>query len=418
MKWRKLVLLFVVIPLLLYGGVRGYLWYSLKSTVAQVQDAVSNSATLEYGEIQTPILGPIGVTKISYRPHGFNQTVNIGSVLIRWNEPTELLDLIQAFYKGTLPERLRLSVNRVHVPMEGDIAAWWDEQRGVDLGIPVSVPDSMFGCGAGIFSSADLRSLGYGTLFANLRFEYNYRRGSNEVTFYSSMRAQEMMTFTFEGSIPSSGISLSLRSIGSALPKLANVSISYDDESYNKRKISMCAKRSGTSEEQYVESHIQGILTDLKEYRLYPSTELIDAYRTYLVKPAKLTVNLNPYEPLEPSIFAKFDHTNFIDWLGIEIVSDETPVKELVRQGQPEVVEVEQAEAVQQHEEKFQSTPIEQLPEHVNRLARVRTKQGRTHYAYVERVDVEELVLSQHLVGGSTTFSVNLADISEVSVLY
>ena len=394
------------------------MWYSLKSVVDQVRAGVSETATLEYGDIKTPILGPIGVTKIRYRPHGFDQTVNIGSVMILWKEPQELLDLLQAFYQNRLPERLRLSANRISVPIQGDIAEWWDKQAGIDLDMPVTIPASMFGCGEGAFTSADLRSLGYETLFANLRFEYNFRRISNELTFYASMRAQEMMTLSLDGSIPSSGISLSLTGIGSSPPRLANVSISYDDESYNKRKLSLCTKRSGVTQDQYVNNHIKGILTDLREYRLYPSAELIDAYRAYLVKPAKLTVNLNPYEPLSPETFAKFDHTNFIDWLGIEVFADETPVKELVRLDQPEFVVAEPTEATLRQEETFQSTPIEQLPEHVNRLTRIRTKQGKTHYAYLESVNVEELILSQHLVGGSATFSVSIDDISEISVLY
>ena len=76
MKWRNLILTVLLVPVLLYGALRGYLWYSINSTVNHIQSRVGGFATLGYDEIRSPVLGPIGVTGITYTPHGFSEPVD------------------------------------------------------------------------------------------------------------------------------------------------------------------------------------------------------------------------------------------------------------------------------------------------------------------------------------------------------
>ena len=418
MKWRNLVLIVLLVPVLLYGATRGYLWYSISSTVDQIQSRVGGFATLDYDEIRSPILGPIGVTGVTYTPHGFNEQVTIGSVFVHWNEPRELLDLVQAFHKNTLPKQLRVSINQVKVPLSGDIAGWLDANRQLNLNLPFQLPASLRGCGEGSFNSVDFREMGYDFLRTNLRFEYGLNDRSKNFSFYATMRNQEMMTLYVEGSAPSGGVSLSLNTLFNNVPKLSNVSVTYEDDSYVTRKVAFCSKKSNKSEKEYIESHTEQVIADLSKAQFFPSKELIDAYQSHLIEPSKFTITLNPYEPMDSTVFTKVDQGNFVQWLGLEVMANEKPIKELVASEAPKIAAEEQARKPTQKEETFNSTPIFKLPEHIGQFARVRTKEGKFHYAYLEKAGANQLTLTQHLVGGSATFVINVTDIDDVSVLY
>lgn len=418
MKWRNLIFLILVIPVVLYGATKGFLWYSINSAVTSVQNRVSEFATLDYEGIRTPVLGPIGVDGITFKPLGFDESIKVGSVLVHWDETHELLDLLTAFYKKTLPEQLQISVNSVEIPVGGDITGWWDNEKQPAANSPVGLPASLWGCGTGPFKSVDYGGMGYKSLTSNLRFDYSLNEKLKVFSFYGKLENQNMMKFVIDGSTPSNEVSLSVASIFSAMPRLGNVSITFEDDTFNARKIQYCSKLAEKSEEQYLNDHIEHLVSDYHNTGLYPSTELIDAYRGYLTGDSKLTVNINPYEPMNSEVLARVDPENLVEWLGLEIVAGETPVKEILAPLEAEIVAGEQQKADQPREETFNSTPIEQLPEHLGKLTRVKTKDARFHYAYLEKAGTEELILTQHLVGGSATFVINVTDIEDVSVLY
>ena len=260
--------------------------------------------------------------------------------------------------------------------------------------------------------------MGYDFLRVDLRFEYSLDNRSKDFSFYATMRNQEMMNLYLEGSAPSSGVSLSLNTLFNNMPRLSNVSVTYEDDSYVTRKIAYCSKNSNKPEKQYIESHIEQVIADLSKTGFYPSEELIDAYRGHLTEPSKFTITLNPYEPMDSTAFGQVDQKNFVQWLGLEVMTNEKPIKELVAPEAPKIAAKEQAKEPVRREESFNSTPIYKLPEYIGQLTRVRTKEGKFHYAYLEKAGTDQLTLTQHLVGGSATFVINVRDIDDVSVLY
>lgn len=413
MKKRLVLLLLVLLPAALYGGVRGYLWYSVKDTVSQVQKMLTGQGFLSYREVRSPVLGPIGVTGVTFTPRGFNQSIEIGSVLAHWDEPEQLIKILEAFYKKQLPAELKLSLNRINIPLTGEFAAWFDAP-GQLVTQPIPTPASLHGCGNGAFSSTDLRNMGYESLTIDLRLEYA-RRGLDQTSFLIRMRSHDMMALTLEGRLPSGAALSSTTRLLSSGVSLGSISLTYDDESYNKRMLKYCTERTGKPEQQFVDDHVQQLVDELGRYQMAPSDELIAVYRQYLTDPVTLTISLNPYEPLAPGVLYKLDRDNFVDWLGLEISADGKPVKEIRAALQPEIAEEEAPP--QQHEETFQMTPVAELTEHVGRLARIRTKTGVLE-GYLEKANSQELVLTQSLSGGSFTFVVEVEDVALVEVLY
>jgi hypothetical protein len=418
MKWRNLILLLVIVPVLLYGGVKGFFWYSIDAMIKQAKIRVAPSADITYREIRTSVLGPIGVTGITIRPHDINDVIKVGSILVQWDEPREILPILEALFYKKLPDKLNLSIERILLSLDGEIVAGLGQQQQWDSNLPFRVPASIWGCGSGKFQAADLLAMDYQRLRIDARMEYNYYPVTKNLSFFARIRSPDMMTLSFEGEVPSGKSHLSLNSIISSIPKMSNFSFALEDESYNAKKISYCSKKNKQSGDDFLDDHVQRIVADLQQSNLNPSTELTNAYRDFLSKPARISVNFDPYEPTGIEKFSELDRDNFAEWLGIEVLADQEPVGELLAPLQSEQDETEEPEQPVQKEEQFNPTPVADLGDFIGKLARVKTNDGRAHYAYIEKANTENLVLTRHLVGGSATFKLSYAEIIEVAVLY
>lgn len=418
MRIRNLIVLLVVLPLLAWGAVKGFIWYSLDAVFKQTQARVSHLADISYRDVRTTVLGPIGFSGVTIRPKGYEDVIKIGSILAHWKEPKEVIPILEAFFHKSLPQHLDLSANQIALSLDSDLGDALLEPDAWEWQSPLSLPASIWGCGSSRFQAADYRVLKYHHLSLNARLEYSLAPATNTLDFYLRVRNADMMSVSLEGSIPTQGKNMPrLQAILRPGLKLANLAYTHEDDSYNEKKVAYCAKKSGESPADFVESQIARISADLEHSNLYPSTELSEAYRSFLTGGTRVTVNLDPFEPAGLVELAGIEPQNLEDWLGLSVLADNKQLDELFLERKV-LMEEEEEEIVRQKEETFNPTPLAELGDHLNRLARIRTNDGKTHYAYIETTAPEMLVLTQHLVGGSATFELAYRDIVEVAVLY
>jgi len=420
MKARTLILLIVILPLLVWGAVKGFIWYSLDASFKNIQARVSHLADLSYRDVRTPVMGPIGYTSVTIRPKGYKDVIKVGSILVHWKEPKEIIPILEAFFNKALPPRLEITANNVSFSLDSDLGDVLLQPARWDWESPLTFPPSVWGCGNGTFQAADYRALEYGHLSINARLEYSLSPGTNALKFFLRLRNPGMTSFLFEGSIPLKSKQMpTVQQLSSPGLKLADLSYTVQDESYNEKKIAYCAKKNGVSATEFVDGQISRISADLEQINLYPSTELSNAYRSHLAEGTRVTVNLTPFEPAGINELAQIAPGNLVDWLGISVVANDVPISELFVDRKDLVEEEEEdEEESQQTEEAFNPTPFAELSEHLNRLARVTTGDGKVHYAYIESTAPEKLTLTRHLVGGSATFELEFSEIVEVAVLY
>ena len=105
MRLRNIIILLLILPVLVWGGVKAFLWYSIDATFKQAQDQLSNRADISYREVRTSVLGPIGLTGITIRPKGSDDVIKVGALLATWNEPKGK-DSVVSF--GSLIRRFRV----------------------------------------------------------------------------------------------------------------------------------------------------------------------------------------------------------------------------------------------------------------------------------------------------------------------
>lgn len=85
---RGKLLLILLIPALLYGGLKGFLYFKAKRTVDEIVLAAANQADIRYADISTDLRGAVTVSGIDVQPRGYGDALTIGSVRIASDDPT------------------------------------------------------------------------------------------------------------------------------------------------------------------------------------------------------------------------------------------------------------------------------------------------------------------------------------------
>lgn len=421
MNWRKTLLLFVGLPAVVYGIAHGAVWYTVKSRADDVKQALAPFAKFNYGKIHASLFGPVGIGDITISPHSMDDTFRVGSVLAHPDGPADLYRILRASHSAAIPASFKISINRAQFDLTGPLFEMMDQMSSMGAGAATANIGSNFGCGdRQQFGITDLVRMGYDTLVTDLRFEYGLDNRDGTLNLFTRVRTHDMMEFSFEGVIPAEQAGATIRSPGAQIPSLSNLTFSYQDEDYNRRKNQYCSDLTGVSVEKFLDRHVAGFEAFLHSGDFTPSQALIEAYRKFVANPgSRITVSLNPYEPLDMFALQRIDSAEWLEWLGVKVSVNGDPVAELGSvnpRAEEQLAEGDETKP-KVTPDTYKLTPLAELGGHLNRKVKILTNDGKQHDAYLERIEPEQLVLTQHLVGGSATFSVPLATIDEVLVL-
>ncbi len=414
---RKLLIVVFLLPVLAYGGAKGYLWYSIYSTMDDLTTSLSAFANLEYKDIRAPLTAPFGVSGITIAPHMVNETVKIGSVLVHNSSVKDLYRLLKSIHNEQIPDRLEISFNRIGMDLGGDLLSLSANDQQIHF---FGTPLEALGCGdRQAFSPNDLVAMGYDSISMDTRFSYETNRSNNNMDFFVKFGVRDATSVTLEASIPSSQMPRSKESLLFQTPELVEFSVNVEDMSFNERRNKYCANLLGSSVDQFVDRHVKAVVAYLHDREIPVSEEVVNAYRRYVTESGNITIRANPLDPVGIMSFATLNARQLVDWLGLEVNISGKNIQHFLAQPVEEPnVEDEDNATPRVPPDTYKQTPVKELSQHVNRLLKVRTRDGKLHHAYLNTIDGDTLVLTREMVGGSATFTVPIVEIDEVRVLY
>jgi len=109
-----------VIAGLAYGGIKAYMYYSLKSEMDQLARQFSLFGQLEYGGLSTSLAGSLSVHDLSLRVHGMDDEVRVKTIRYQTPNLWYLLQDSKQFEKGRIPERLSLGIEGLTLDLFGE----------------------------------------------------------------------------------------------------------------------------------------------------------------------------------------------------------------------------------------------------------------------------------------------------------
>ncbi len=424
----------IAIPLILgaaYGGLKLYLHHRYSTALdAAIQEA-SPFVGIRYQGLSTTLGGEVSVEGITITPHAeFTDQVRIEAVRVVTSGLQDLMNIEESVERGEIPQKLRLVVEGLEVPMDGFTMSHLDGSTdAVNSRIAEHVSP---GCGdIQHIGPRYYPELGYQRVISDfsLGYEFDESRGAMDIDLHGAMRGMAAVSVhTVVTGFASPSVQAALMS---EPPSPSLMEITYRDESFTDRVTKFCAARSGQTVEAYIDRETR---RDADYYALtwgiIPSPGLLDAYRKFLESPGEIRMVMDPgsaidarslgaYRPEDlPALLGLVVYVNdeFVEDLGFR--SAPTPMVELrkaLRRPRPTKAEVNTEPRIVP---RYHKVRVRELPEHVGRRVRVHTTEGVVREGKLSGVKDGRIVAKTSTHGGSMEYIVPFSRVRRVEVYY
>jgi len=116
-KLKALIITPLVAAAISYAGIKGYIYYKVKSELDQAIQQASPVLQIDYGDISSDLNGMISVSRISLTPTGTYDEISIRQLAISGDGPGFLFDLAHGFKQDQPPAQLEIRFDQLESPV-------------------------------------------------------------------------------------------------------------------------------------------------------------------------------------------------------------------------------------------------------------------------------------------------------------
>ncbi|MCF6354235.1 MAG: hypothetical protein L3J26_03890 [Candidatus Polarisedimenticolaceae bacterium] len=441
MKLKTAFMGLLILTGALYGAAKGYIHYHVSSELDKIIPLASPFAEIRYQGISSSYEGSITVENISIYPSESNDEITIGSARIAGDGLPFLYQLMAGNFQNAPPEKFRLSVSGLSIPLDGDLAAGYinmlEEAKQVS---GVKDPD---GCGVMTGLSLDLLgALGFYSITMDAALDVDLDSAAG--------RAETQLEFDLQG-VGYSQTSLLLSHLpqpGIAMaeveqPRLSEMSVVYQiDPDFVVKARQYCA----TSRSLTVDAFIASML-DMDEKQLVqqlgfiPGPGLIAAIKHFIKDPREVSFSIHPAEAIDLATLSFYKPEELPEILNLKLAVNGEPVTDLsfslpVQTAKPGARASGLASQLSNAKTAFSSdagaakklkrpipareyvpTPIDQLHNYMDRGVRIYIDQENAmRKGVLVSITKDQITIKQRLSGGDMTVQVPLRQISRAEV--
>ncbi|NNF95479.1 MAG: hypothetical protein HKM94_00955, partial [Halobacteria archaeon] len=318
-KLKYFVLGLLVVVVLAYGGVKAYMYYSLKNKMDLLAQQFSLFGQLKYGDLTNSVKGSLAVEDLEIRIHGMDDELRIKA--IRYQTPN-LLYLLQAnkkFEEGRIPESLSLSIEGLNLGLFGEFTDRL-EQIVSELNFQLQGVNPLCG-GRLFFGPRELRDMGYEEITGDIQIGYRFDPANAHIVVDITSSTQDMAAARIQGIIEriSDTSFISMMQPGHQ-PRLGKVTVNYTDQSYTKRHTEYCAGLSKLGLNEYIaaEANQQPVYYSYT-WGIVPGLALRQAYGAFLTNPGQIDVSLELPESVTPDNVRLFKPEDIPGLLNLQV---------------------------------------------------------------------------------------------------
>lgn len=314
---RKIIIILVLGAVVVYGSLKGYIWYTIKSNIDDVITMAAPFAKITYGSIYASLDGKIGLTDIKISPLMLQDTFSIGSIIYDAKSLEGLWKLRQSKKQNEFPHEFDFSINKFKL----DLYASYLDQLDAQLENNISgSPFDALGCAeVSQIGPNELREMGYDTIDLSIKFGFLFDPNAQTVTFRGTFNADKVSSADFSYTIDIGISSLAISNAPAASPRLTNASITTRDYSYNQRRNQYCADKLGATLDEYLDNHIELVKEYLEENGITYDEILIEAYREYITKAGEVYVAANPVDPVPIMGLDQYSFADLVYLLNLDL---------------------------------------------------------------------------------------------------
>lgn len=423
-RQTKLVVGVLILAGLVYGGIKGWMYYNVTRAMDQLSVSAIGHADIAYGAIDTELSGAVQVRELSVLPRGASAPVRIE--LARVSGPG-LGFFLWGQRDDQPPPRMRLDLSGIEIGLDAGLLAALatDAGAGAATGVdscgPSQGPDP-----------ALLRELGLQALRMDAVMAYDFdaieRRldAQLELDVHQIERVQAELQLA---DVSPAAITDGIAAGPNAIPTLAAMSVDVRVEpEFGRRYLAACAARRGQTPEDFRQALVADTLANLSRSGLQLGPGLSQALQTFHRDWGDLRVSAQPAAPLNLMALMFTPPDDWQRQLGVRVSVNRVPVQDLsfalrppnahdlaVMMGQEPPPPA--AAPQDRYRYVYRDVPVSRLAEHVGAEVRLHLRDEQpTRAGVLVAVAGNEVRVEQRLLGGKITAHVALQNVGRLEV--
>lgn len=416
---RKCLVLLVLLAGLAVGGVKGYLWYQVKSSADDFASAVAPFAEFSYEGIHTALTGAAGIDRLVIQPLGIDDAIRIQSVTLEAPDLRVLLTAGRSLKAGEMPRELAVSVRGLQIGTIGAIAELATAAAAQQVQASVK---PLEGCGDRRIGLGELAQMGYAILRSDSRISYQ-RLNDRQLRVRIDWDAHDMAAGEVEFSLVAAGLGGKLKDLAGVQPRLEALRIRYTDQGYNQRLGEFCAERLKISPKAFAERQSAAARARLRDLGVAALDDDSAAALRQLFDPgSEAELVLAPPQPLDPAELRFYRPAQLIGLLQPRLTINGAPLalrSDPAAVGAPVAPAATQAaktEASPAAPSDYRPVAVDELAGHVGWPVRMTLVSGRRLEGTLEAAGDGSVTLRRRFSGGSMSQPVRYVEIAEAAV--
>lgn len=398
---RNIIIAALLAVLALAAGINGYIHHQFKTNIDETLGSIQPFVQIKYSDLSTSLLsGDVKLENIRISGAFLPETLTLGNITLETPGFLYMLNGPENIKKGDYPDHLGFAINDFYFDLHGETAQWLDQL--VKRMQTVYASERKLCAGKSIFGPSDYKKMGYTRLLSNMRLAYDFNESKKTLKVHITANTRNMGGVNGTIDIINIGSMSSAKMMQAGMPQLANVDITYKDETYTPRIIKYCSKLSNMKKEDFINAEVKQ--SDKYFYMIWgfaPGVGLREAYKDFLLKPEVMTLTMAPGKEFNFMAVATMSTNQIMDALNVRLKINGLPVNDLsfkspppqftenfeqrisnsldfnaLLRGEPinSTAPVKKPKVKKKAPAKFHKISLSQIPKHVSDYVRITTK--------------------------------------------
>jgi hypothetical protein len=427
MKLRpgKLILI-LLIPALVYGALKGIMYYNAKSTVDEFVKTASAQADIRYSDISTDLRGAVTISGISIQPLGFEDTIGVDSLRFASDDPLFFVRGSK-FLPGevTLPNSLSYSVSGIQLPLSSDIFTGAGKEIGADP------------CTQGLDIQPELlKKIGFSELAVDLDGSYRLDETSRTLEIGINMDLHDIESMQLDATMNDVDIE-TLSQGGAPQFSLGRMSFSVRvSPEFGRQALKACAMGSDATVQEWSGILAEQVLAQMEQQGLSLGTGLSNAVREFYRDWGEFEIVAAPAQPVGLLSLMFLPPDQLADTLSLQMSLNNRPITDTsFRLQQPEGKGLAALFGGEQQgtgaggaktrnqprrilvKRSYESVPVAQIGNYVGQQVQLKPRGQPMREGLLHAIGDGEVEVRQTLHGGKYSGHVALKEIESLKVL-
>lgn len=442
---RNILIAALLAVLALAAGINGYIHHQFKTNIDNTLASIRPFVQVKYSDLSTSIFsGKVKLKNVRFSAELLPETLNLGNITFETPGFAYMLNGPDKVKNGEFPEYLGFAIDDFYLDLHGETAEWLD--RLVKRMQPIYAAERKLCAGKSIFSPSDYKEMGYTRLRSNMRIAYDLDKANKSLNIQVTAGTHNMFDMKADINILNIGSMSSNDVMQAGLPQLANVEMTFKDQTYAPRIIKYCSELSSMKKEDYINAEVKQ--SDEYFYMTWgfaPGDGLRDAYKDFLLKPDSVTVTMNPGKDFNPMSVANMSSDEILEALNVNLkingllindFSYKIPPAKFTKNFERQLAKaldfnsllrgeaikapepVKKKKVYKKAPAKYHKISIGRIPKHIGDYVLITTKKGNKRKGRLMRVDENNVYVEKKVSGGKFTMSVPRPKIKSIQAYF